>query len=229
MDRIDFKTGTFYLGDCFEVMATLGVEVVDLILTDPPFGMDYQSNRRVIAAQHAKIAADDGDLSWLPGFMTLCDLVAKPNTAQYFFCSHHKVGDFQKAIGSTFRIKNLLVWEKDNHGTGDLKGDFAPKCELCWFSHKGRALLRGGRTPNVLKFPRTKNELHPTQKPVGLILHMMEKFSDPGQLVFDPFAGSGTTAIAAIQSGRRWTCIECDPGYFEKAIARVWEAEAAIA
>lgn len=228
MERIDFKTGTFYLGDCFEVMATLGAEVADLILTDPPFGMDYQSNRRVVAEQHAKIAADDGDLSWLPGFMTLCDFVAKPNTAQYFFCSHHKVGEFQSAISGVFKLKNLLVWEKDNHGTGDLKGDFAPKHELCWFSHKGRAFLRGGRTPNVMKFSRTKNELHPTQKPVDLIQHMMEKFSDPGQTILDPFGGSGTTAIAAIQSGRRWICIERDPTYFERAVTRVFEAESAL-
>ena len=67
-----------------------------------------------------------------------------------------------------------------------------------------------------------------TQKPVALFEYLIRTYTNPGELVLDNTAGSGTTAIAAIQSGRRWICIERDPGYFEKAIARVWEAEAKL-
>lgn len=223
--RIDFKTGTFFIGDCLDVISELPIESVDLLCTDPPFGMDYQSNRRVVQKQHEKIKNDDGNLDWLPEFLSGCNRVSKNNTAQYFFCSHHKIDVFKNEIEKLFKLKNLLVWEKNNHGTGDLKGDFAPKLEFCWFSHKGRALLRGSRVPNIFKFSRTSNELHPTQKPVDLILHLIEKFSDPGGVVLDPFAGSGTTAIAAIQSGRRWICIEQNEEYANAALARIWEAE----
>ena len=68
----------------------------------------------------------------------------------------------------------------------------------------------------------------PTQKPVALFEYLIRTYTNPGELVLDNTAGSGTTAIAAIQSGRRWVCIERDQTYFERAIARVWEAEAAL-
>lgn len=213
--------GTLLLGDCLDVMRGLPSESVDLTATDPPFGMAYQSNRRVVKEQHAKIHGDDS-LDWLDPFVVEAYRVAKPNTAGYFFCSHHAIDVFKQALERCFKIKNLLVWEKTNHGTGDLKGDFAPKLEFCWFVHKGRALIRGKRDPNIMRFARTQNELHPTQKPVELMEYLINKFSDEGQLVLDPFMGSGTTAIAAERSGRRWIGIERDEGYYNAALARIW-------
>lgn len=226
MERVDFETGTFYLGDCFDVMSTLAAGSVDMVCTDPPYGMDFQSNYRSPETTHAKIAGDDGNLDWLPEFIGHAERMSRKDTAHYFFCSHHKIGEFRDAIAARFKVKNLLVWEKNNTSMGDLTGDFAPKLEFCWFAHKGRTRIRGRRDPNIMKFARTANDLHPTQKPVELIQYLVEKFSDAGNIVFDPFAGSGTTAVAAIQSGRRWVCIERDPTYFNLALARVWEAEA---
>lgn len=143
-----------------------------------------------------------------------------------FFCSFHKIDIFKQQLERRFKVKNLLVWEKSNHGTGDLKGDFAPKLEFCWFVHKGRALIRGKRDPNIFKFARTQNDLHPTQKPVELMEYLIEKFSDPGMIVLDPFAGSGTTAVAAERTGRRWICIERDEEYYVAACTRVMEEAA---
>lgn len=217
---MQLNNGHFYNGDCLEVMHDIPSGSVDMICTDPPFGMDYQSNRRIVKEQHAKIAGDK-DLDWLPEFVRESHRVVADNTAHYFFCSFHKIDIFKQELERYFKIKNLLVWEKSNHGTGDLKGDFAPKLEFCWFVHKGRALIRGKRDPNIFKFARTQNDLHPTQKPVELMEYLIEKFSDPGQLVLDPFAGSGTTAVAAERTGRRWICIERDPEYYLAACARV--------
>lgn len=70
---------------------------------------------------------------------------------------------------------------------------------------------------------------HPAVFPIRMAYDHIVSWSNPGDLVVDPFGGSGTTAIAAIQSGRRWICIERDPGYFNAAIARVWEAEQKLA
>lgn len=217
---MDIGNGQFWHGDCLELMRGVPDGSVDMICTDPPFGMDYQSNRRTVKEQHAKIAGDK-DLDWLPEFVEESHRVARDGTAHYFFCSFHKIDIFKQQLERKFKVKNLLVWEKNNHGTGDLKGDFAPKAEFCWFVHKGRALLRGKRDPNIFRFARTQNELHPTQKPVDLIEYLIEKFSDPGQTVLDPFAGSGTTAVAAERSGRRWICIERDESYYLNACARV--------
>lgn len=215
---MQINNGQFWNGDCLELMADIPDGLVDMIATDPPYGMDFQSNHR--KDQHAKIAGDK-NLDWLPEFVRQSYRVAADNTAHYFFCSYHKIDVFKQELEKHFKIKNLLVWEKNNTSMGDLAGDFAPKLEFCWFVHKGRALIRGKRDPNIFKFARTQNDLHPTQKPVELMEYLIEKFSDPGMIVLDPFAGSGTTAVAAERTGRRWICIERDEDYYLNACARV--------
>lgn len=214
----DFPNGRWIEADCFDAMSEIPDGSVDMICTDPPYGMDFQSNYR--KEKHGKIE-NDKDLSWLDGFVDECFRVAAPNSAHYFFCSFHNVEVFKIALQRKFKVKNLLVWEKNNTSMGDLKGDFAPKVEFVLFCHKGRTHIRGKRDPNIFKFARTGNELHPTQKPVDLMQYLIEKFSDKDMIVFDPFAGSGTTAIAAENCGRKWICIERDPGYSAKALERI--------
>lgn len=81
---------------------------------------------------------------------------------------------------------------------------------------------------NVLRFRKDYGGLHPTQKPVALFEDLIYTYTNEGMTVLDNTAGSGTTAIAAINTNRRWICIERDPEYFEKACARVEEAEALL-
>lgn len=207
-------------GDCLTEMKRIPTGSVDMICTDPPYGMDYQSNRRTASEQHRKIE-NDSDLSWIDEFVAESYRVAKNGTGHYFFCSFHKIDLFKQSIEKRFKLKNCLVWEKDNHSTGDLKGDFAPKIEFVLFAHKGRALIRGKRDPNIFKFARTRNELHPTQKPVDMMEYLISKFSDAGDVVLDPFMGSGTTGVACRNTGRSFIGIEKDPAYFRIASERV--------
>lgn len=91
----------------------------------------------------------------------------------------------------------------------------------------------GLRYPRSVQYFKTAESekgptLHPTQKPVALFEYLIRTYTMPDELVLDNTAGSGTTAIAAMQSGRRWVCIERDEEYFAKAIARVWDAEATL-
>lgn len=198
---------------------------VDMICTDPPYGMSFRSNYR--KERHNRIENDD-HLDWLEDFVDECFRVAKNDSGHYFFCSFHKVDQFKIALESRFTVKNILIWEKNNTSMGDLTGDFASKYEMCIFVHKGRALIRGKRDPNIMKFSRTRNELHPTQKPVDMIEYLISKFSDKGDVVLDPFAGSGTTAIAALNTGRGYICIEKDPEYYKLATERVKANELSV-
>lgn len=216
----DIAGGRFYLGDCLEVMKAIPDGVVDMIATDPPYGMDFQSNYKI--EKHDKIA-NDKELSWLPELVKQSYRVAKENSAHYFFCSFHKIDIFKQEIEKYFKIKNCLVWEKNNTSMGDLKGDFAPKVEFIIFAQKGRELIRGKRDPNIFKFSRTGNELHPTQKPVDMMEYLIGKFSDEDDLILDMFAGSGTTAIACKNINRRWIAIEQDQKYADIAIERLSE------
>ncbi|MDF1853500.1 MAG: site-specific DNA-methyltransferase [Verrucomicrobiales bacterium] len=211
-----------YNGDCLEVMDRLIADgtTVDAIITDPPYGMSFQSNHR--AVKHSSIKNDDC-LDWLEGFVNRCYNLSKDNTAHYIFCSFHHIDIFKQAFEKKFIIKNILVWEKNNTSMGDLKGNFAPKTEFILFLHKGRRLMNGKRTPNIFKFARTRNELHPTQKPVELMSHLIEKFTDKDQTVLDPFMGSGTTGVACKQTNREFIGIELDKDYFEIASNRIQE------
>jgi len=209
------------LGDCLERMKEIRDGSVDMILTDPPYGMSFQSNHR--KTKHSKIKGDS-NLYWLDDWCSELYRVSADNTAHYVFCSFHHVDKFKQALERLFKIKNVLIWEKNNTSMGDLKGDFAPKYEMIIFIHKGRRLINGKRDPNILKFSKTKNELHPTQKPVDLLQYLIGKFSDSGQLIFDPFMGSGTTGVAAKNLNRKFIGIEMDKGYFEIAKNRIESA-----
>ncbi len=211
-------------GDCLDVMDEMikkGVKV-DLIMTDPPYGMSYQSNSRTDT--HKKIAGDD-NLDWLPDFAEKCSLLVKDDTAHYVFCSWHKIDVFKQEFQKYFTIKNILVWDKGQNGMGDLQADFGNSVEFILFLQKGRRLMNGKREPNVLKYQRTLNNLHPTEKPVALIEYLIGKFSDPGQLVFDPFMGSGTTGVACKHIDRSFIGAELEEGYFKTAKKRIHKAK----
>ena len=205
-------------GDCLERMKEIPDGSIDLILTDPPYGMSYNSGRRKVSYGEIK---NDHSLYWLDGFAEECFRVANNNTAHYVTCSFHHIDTFKQAFQKYFKIKNILVWVKNNHGSGDLKGDFAPQHEFILFLHKGRRLYNGGRVSNVLHFPKTGNKLHPTQKPVEMMEFLIQKFCDEGQVVLDPFMGSGSTGVACVNTKRNFIGIELDEDYFRIAKNRI--------
>ena len=187
---------------------------IDLLVTDPPFGMKFQSHRRKIL--HKSIQNDD-NLDWLVGWVKQLKRIMKPEAHLYIFCSWHNVDVFKKEIGALFNVKNILIWEKNNHGSGDLLGDYAPKYEMILFISNGEKKLNGGRDANILRTARTQNENHPTEKPVNLLEYLIEKSSEKGQIVLDTFAGSFSTAQACKKVGRNFICFEIDDGYCKTA------------
>jgi len=205
-------------GDCLERMKEIESGSIDMILTDPPYGMEFQSNHR--KEKYSKIK-NDKDLSWLDVWVNELFRVAADNTAHYVFCSFHNIDKFKQALEQKFKIKNVLVWEKNNTSMGDLKADFAPKYEMIIFIQKGRRFINGKRDPNILKFNRTGNKLHPTQKPVALLQYLLEKFSNEAQTILDPFMGSGSTGVAAKNLNRNFIGIELDENYFNIAKERI--------
>ena len=205
-------------GDSLEEMKTLADSSIDMILTDPPYGISFQSSYR--KEKYPKIL-NDKDLSWIDYWVSEAYRISSDNTAHYIFCSFHNVEVFKTALQKKFKVKNILIWEKNNTGMGDLKGDFAPKYEMIILAVKGRRLINGKRDPNILKFNKTGNKIHPTQKPVDLTEYLIGKFSDIGQTVLDPFMGSGTTGVAAKNLNRNFIGIELDDSYFAIAKERL--------
>ena len=209
-------------GDCLELMKDIPSGSIDLVLTDPPYGMDFQSHFR--KEMYSKIG-NDKVLDWLEKYVDECFRILKDNTAVYFFCSWHNVDIFKQAIERKFKIKNILIWEKNNTSMGDLKGSYAPKYEMIIFAHKGRKLLNGFRYADVIKANRTGNKLHPTEKPVDLLELFIKNSSDENAIVFDGFMGSGSTGVACINTNRDFIGIELDENYFNIAKKRIEEAK----
>ena len=212
-----------YQGDCLEIMGGIKDKSVDLIVTDPPYLMDYQSNRRKKEDRFDKIKNDKGNYMLIQDYLEECHRIMKDNTAIYCFCSWHNIDFFKNEFEKYFKLKNILVWNKNNHGTGDLKGSYAPKHEFILFGHKGRTLLREKRIADVIDCPKiSSNKLtHPTEKPQDLLEIFIKQSSDVGSIIFDGFMGTGSCGIAAKKLNRNFIGIELDEKYFNIAKDRL--------
>ena len=122
-------------------------------------------------------------------------------------------------------IKTTIVWDKGNHGVGDLTGDYGCRTELVLFAHRGRHALRRGRDVNIMsiKRPPATSDGHPTPKPVELMERLILNSTDPGDLVVDPFMGSGTTGVACARSGRRFAGVERERDWHALSVKRIEE------
>lgn len=147
----------------------------------------------------------------------------KNNTAIYCFCSWHNIDFFKREFEKYFKLKNIIIWNKNNHGTGDLKGSYAPKYEFILFGHKGRTLLREKRISDVIdcaKIP-SKKLTHPTEKPQKLLEIFIKQSSDESNIVFDGFMGTGSCGMVANNLNRKFIGIELDENYFNIAKERI--------
>lgn len=209
------------LGDCLEKMKEMPDNSVDLVLTDPPYGIDFQSARRIERKRFGKI---EGDKNISGEWIKEIYRILKEGGAFYCF-TRWDVYPKWLSFFSDFSIKSLIVWDRVIHGLGDLNGAYAPCYDLIIFSVKGRHLLRHKRPLDVIRQKRVDaiKLVHPTEKPISLLEKLVVNSSDLGTVVFDPFMGSGTTGVAALKLNRRFVGIEINPEYFEIAKKRIGE------
>lgn len=211
---------TIINADCMDVLKQLPDKCVDLVLTDPPYGMNFKSNHRT--KKFNKIESDN-NLNWLPQWVNEINRIKKDDSHLYIFCSWHNVDVFKQEIEKYFPVKNILIWLKNNIGMGDLANDYAPQYELILYCNPNKKSLNGSRDSTIIKYSRTNNEFHPTQKPVDLISYLIKKSSKENDLVLDCFSGSGTTAVACHKLGRHFICVEKDPDYWAASVKRLDE------
>ena len=152
----------------------------------------------------------------------------KPKGALLCFTRYDTEEAFRFAIRlAGLEPKTQVIWDKGIHGVGDCLGDFGLRHENIIFAVKGRFLFPHKRPVSVVPFQRlaSKRLTHPNEKPVDLLNYLIEAVSRPGDVVLDPFVGSGTTAAAAKALGRRFVGIELDLGYANAARARISKVE----
>jgi site-specific DNA-methyltransferase (adenine-specific) len=193
---------TIYHGDCREILP--GLPDVDLVLTDPPYGIEFRSNYRQV--RHERITGDGElpvDLVWLA--------MSKATRAAYFFCRWDQLVQMPPP-------KSVLAWVKNNWSMGDLQHEHGRQWEACCFYPlAGHEFIK--RIPDVIHAKRTGNDLHPTEKPVDVLQEILA--ANVGTTILDPFMGSGTSLVAAKNLGRKSIGIEIEERYCEIAAQRL--------
>lgn len=216
-------------GDCNIVMSEMDNDSVDLIVTDIPYGISFKSGMQKYENRSSKcIKKRDksyfreivGDSEMPTEWLIQAYRVLKNNCAIYVFCHWSKWHLLYPAvINAGFAVKNMVVMNKSNHGMGDLKGQYAPKHELLLYATKGRHLLNYTRRESDIWTVPVKfsgaHRLHPNEKPMQWILPCILNSSRVGDVVLDPFAGSGSTGEIAKSLDRQYILIEIDPEYIE--------------
>lgn len=207
--KVEIGDATLYLGDCMDILPTL--DKVDAVITDPPYGMNFQSNYR--NEKHLKIANDD---SAEVAIQIINWCLQNTNHSIYAFGRWDNLYDYPKP-------KSLITWVKNNWSMGDLHHEHARQTEVAFFYAMKDHFFPKQRPTDVIEYPRTNNEFHPTEKPIGLMCKFVEWTSGT---ILDPFMGSGTTGVAAIQMGRKFIGIEREQKYFDIACKRIEQAVA---
>lgn len=197
-DLKDWKDGINQVicGDSLKLMKLMPDKCVDLVLTDPPYGMNFRSNYRKI--KHLKIEGDDR----FP-VEIIDELKRISKRAVYVFCRWDNVKELPPP-------KSLLVWVKNNWSMGDLQHEHGRQWEaIAFYPQEEHEFIK--RIPDVLTGTRSGNNLHPTEKPVDVILKILQ--ANVGDVVFDPFMGSWTTARACLDLKRKFIGCELEEKY----------------
>ncbi|MGO4683495.1 DNA methyltransferase [Hyphomicrobium sp. 2TAF46] len=203
---------TIFQGDCIATMRRFERGSVDFILTDPPYITHYRG-------RDGRTVANDDNSRWLKPAFNQMHRILKPSGFCVSFYGWNKVDLFMDAWRAAgFRVVGHLVFRKR----------YASSSRFLRYEHEQAYLLAKGEVvppacpiPDVIDFAYTGNKLHPTQKPVPALLPLIECFTRPGDLVLDPFCGSGSTLEAARQLGRDWLGVELDERHNATASRRL--------
>ncbi len=204
--KVEIGDATLYCGDCREILPTLPMH--DAVITDPPYGMKFNSNYRL--DKHQKISGDDS----VEHLVAACNMDARHS--KYVFCRWDNLRDVPSP-------KSCVTWVKNNWSMGDLNHEHARQTEIALFYPGVNHDFPAGRPTDVVVAARTGNEWHPTEKPLMLMSWFIKHTRGA---VIDPYMGSGTTGVACVQMGRQFTGIEREPKYFDIACRRIEQAQA---
>ena len=211
--------------DCLELLQEFPDECIDILLTDIPYGISYQSNRRVKTKKFRKLHGDRDIAEWFPDFLHCAVRILKPQSNFLCFCHAKTFATIYPIISNTRELhyRTLLTWDKEWHGSGDLKATWSPTTEFILHAQKGRRALFGGRSQNIIRVQRLASThlQHSTQKPLSLLTQLIEPTTQPGEVVLDPFCGSGSTCKAASLLWRHYIGIEIDSDNYRVAVTNM--------
>ena len=208
-----------------DVQKLVGGAQMDLLLTDPPYGVDYTGKTKSALKIENDSKTDDEFIEFLKSAFLAADAVMKPGAVFYIWHADSKAYVFRMACQMAGgEVRQVLIWVKNAMVMG--RQDYQWKHEPClygWKSGAGHLWASDRKQTTVLEFDRpSRNAEHPTMKPIPLFDYQIKNNTKGGDTVLDLFGGSGTTIMACEQNGRHGYCMEYDPKYVDVIIDR-WE------
>lgn len=214
--------------DCMAFMPTLTDKSIDMTLTDIPYGvcnverrMDGHGESDCLRMVN-KSGADDVTFD-LDKFLSNVIRITKGSI--YIFCSTEQVSEIRSRFDAEEMTTRVIVWEKTNPSPMNGQYVWLSGIELCVFAKFKGATFNGFCKNTVLRYPCGTSKQHPTQKPLDMFCELIKISSNENDVVFDPCVGSGTTAVAAMKTGRHFIGCEIDDKYFQLANRRFVNAK----
>lgn len=231
--------------DAMDWLRSLPNEHAHTVCTDPPYGISYHNGSLKAgdpnSARHAAIANDDAPYIW---WLREAWRVTRPGGCLLCFAGWQTSDTFRDAITHAgWRLRSMVVWDKERPGLGDFAQDFAPQHEIIWFAVKPAHCRAAGfrfqrdqasgkldRPRSVLrcKTPPLATRTHPTEKPVELLRTLIRATTPIDGLVIDPFSGTGSTGEATLREARRFAGCELSAEYATTARSRLKSAAQAL-
>lgn len=203
-------------GDCLDMLPHFEQNSIDLVLTDPPYN---EVNRKSNGLRNL----DKGGVDSLPANIDelLPYLITVGSGSFYIFCGSEQVSNIRAHLVNAGLSTRHGFWEKTNPSPMNGEYIYLSAIENVIFAKHGGAVFNGKCLKPIWKTPVPENIGHPTSKPLPMIKGMMHVSSNKSDTVFDPFLGSGTTAVACKQLGRKCIGIEIEEKYLDIAIERL--------
>ena len=225
MDELTQPRIELFNGDCLELLARMDPECIDLLVTDPPYrtisGGDSGNRPKGMLSGNRKLFKHQNDIE-IRDWMPLAYKVLKPESHAYIFTNVLNLKEMMvEAENAGFKLHNLLVWEKNNCTPSQF---YMKNCEYVLFLRKGKAKWINdiGGSKTVHQFNNIiGNKTHPCETPVDLLKFYILNSSKEGDVVLDPFMGTGSCGEACRISNRNFVGIERDEAYFKIAKERL--------
>jgi site-specific DNA-methyltransferase (adenine-specific)/modification methylase len=222
-----------YNGDALENLKNISNASIDLIFTDPPYNLRPYSTGNIKFTWRTDINNDlaewDGDFDPIKvkdEFLR----VLKPTGNIFAFCSYNLIGKWHQLFDPIFDTFQFFVWHKSNPVPKFRKAGFLNSCELIvcmwnkghkWNFGKQNEMHNFFESAICMGPERLYNPKHPTQKPLGLLKHLIRIATDPEDIILDPYMGVGSTGVAAVQLNRKFIGIELEKEYYDAAERRL--------
>lgn len=208
-----------------DVEKLMGGEQADMLLTDPPYNVNYEGKTKDKLKIKNDQMGNDNFRQFLTDAFSNADMVMKPGAVFYIWHADSEGYNFRGAcFDAGWTVRQCLIWNKNSMVMG--RQDYQWKHEPClygWKEGAGHLWASDRKQTTVINFEKpTRNDMHPTMKPIPLFDYQIKNNTKGGDVVLDLFGGSGTTIMACEQNGRHGYCMEYDPRYVDVIVDR-WE------